>query len=109
MTDSAGPYTRNATRARATNEGMSTIASPGTGFVVRAPGRAGGRCRRAALRLGGQRHSTSSRPAASGIGEIELPGTVNFTFGGRDRDILFVAADTAIWAVLLHARRQDSR
>jgi gluconolactonase len=38
------------------------------------------------------------------IGEIELPGAVNFTFGGRDRDILFVTADTSIWAVLLSVR-----
>jgi gluconolactonase len=35
------------------------------------------------------------------LGEIGLPGAVNFTFGGRDRDILFVTADTSIWAVLL--------
>jgi gluconolactonase len=35
------------------------------------------------------------------LGEIELPGAVNFTFGGPDRDILFVTADTSIWAVLL--------
>jgi sugar lactone lactonase YvrE len=27
-------------------------------------------------------------------------GAVHFTFGGRDRDILFVTADTSIWAVL---------
>ena len=32
---------------------------------------------------------------------IELPGAVNFTFGGRARDILFVTADTAIWALRL--------
>jgi gluconolactonase len=42
-------------------------------------------------------------PAGEPIGEIELPGAVNFTFGGRDRDILFVTADTAIWAVQLCA------
>jgi gluconolactonase len=35
------------------------------------------------------------------LGEIELPGAVNFTFGGPDRDILFVTADTSIWAVFL--------
>jgi gluconolactonase len=38
------------------------------------------------------------------LGEIELPGAVNFTFGGRDRDILFVTADTAVWAVFLCAK-----
>lgn len=48
-------------------------------------------------------------PGGERIGEIELPGAVNFMFGGRDRDVLFVTADTAIWAVLPGARRQDSR
>jgi gluconolactonase len=37
------------------------------------------------------------------IGEVELPGAVNFTFGGRNRDVLYVTADTAIWAVTLGA------
>jgi sugar lactone lactonase YvrE len=37
-------------------------------------------------------------PTGEPIGEIELPGAVNFTFGGRDGDILFVTADAAIWA-----------
>ncbi len=40
-------------------------------------------------------------PGGELIGEIELPGAVNFTFGGRDGDVLFVTADNAIWAVLL--------
>ena len=43
------------------------------------------------------------------LGAIELPGAVNFTFGGRDGDVLFVTADTAIWAVVLDAPGQDSR
>jgi gluconolactonase len=43
-------------------------------------------------------------PGGEPIGEIELPGAVNFTFGGADRDILFVTADTAIWAVKLCAK-----
>jgi gluconolactonase len=38
-------------------------------------------------------------PAGEQIGEIELPGVVNFTFGGADGDVLFITADTAIWAV----------
>ncbi len=38
------------------------------------------------------------------IGEIHLPGTVNFTFGGVDRDVLFIATDTAIWAAITTAR-----
>jgi gluconolactonase len=37
------------------------------------------------------------------IGEIELPGAVNFTFGGPDRNILFITADDAVWAAVLAA------
>ena len=40
-------------------------------------------------------------PSGEPIGEIELPGAVNFTFGGADGNVLFVTADTAIRAVLL--------
>jgi gluconolactonase len=35
------------------------------------------------------------------IGEIALPGAVNFTFGGPDRNVLFVTTDDAIWAAVL--------
>lgn len=38
------------------------------------------------------------------IGEIRLPGAVNFIFGGPDRNILFITADTAIWAAVLNAQ-----
>ena len=37
------------------------------------------------------------------IGEIRLPGAVNFTFGGADRNVLFITADDAIWAARLAA------
>jgi gluconolactonase len=37
-------------------------------------------------------------PGGELIGEIRLPGTVNFTFGGRDGRVLFITTDTAIWA-----------
>jgi gluconolactonase len=43
-------------------------------------------------------------PAGEPVGEIELPGAVNFTFGGPGRDVLYVTADDAIWAVQLDAR-----
>jgi gluconolactonase len=43
-------------------------------------------------------------PAGSPIGEIELPGAVNFCFGGRDRDLLFITTDTAIYAAHLDAK-----
>jgi len=36
------------------------------------------------------------------VGEIPLPGAVNFTFGGPDRNVLLVTADEAIWAVHLN-------
>jgi gluconolactonase len=35
------------------------------------------------------------------IGEIALPGAVNFTFGGPDRNVLFITADDAVWAAVL--------
>jgi gluconolactonase len=35
------------------------------------------------------------------IGEITVPGAVNFTFGGPRNNILFITADTAIWAAVL--------
>jgi gluconolactonase len=41
------------------------------------------------------------RPA----GEIRLPGTVNFAFGsGRRRHVLFITADTAVWAAHLNPK-----
>jgi gluconolactonase len=38
------------------------------------------------------------------LGKIRLPGAVNFTFGGRDNNILFITADTAVWAAVLNAQ-----
>jgi gluconolactonase len=32
------------------------------------------------------------------IGEIELPGAVNFAFGGPRRNVLFITTNTGIWA-----------
>ena len=43
-------------------------------------------------------------PDGALLGEIRLPGAVNFTFGGRDRNVLFVTADTAVWAAELNAK-----
>ena len=43
-------------------------------------------------------------PAGDLIGEIHLPGAVNFCFGGPDRDTLFITTDTAVWAVVLNAK-----
>ena len=41
-------------------------------------------------------------PAGVLLGEITLPGAVNFTFGGPRRDVLFITTDDAIWAAVLH-------
>jgi gluconolactonase len=43
-------------------------------------------------------------PTGRLIGEINLPGVVNFTFGGPDRNVLFITADTAVWAAVLEAK-----
>jgi gluconolactonase len=43
-------------------------------------------------------------PEGDLIGEIKLPGAVNFTFGGPEQNILFVTTDSAIWAAVLDAR-----
>jgi gluconolactonase len=42
-------------------------------------------------------------PEGDLIGEIALPGAVNFTFGGPDRNVLFITADDAVWAAVLQA------
>jgi gluconolactonase len=38
-------------------------------------------------------------PSGDLIGEIDLPGAVNFTFGGPDGNVLYVTADDVVWAV----------
>src|SRR5918992_1403835 len=43
-------------------------------------------------------------PDGSLAGEIELPGAVNFCFGGPARNVLFITADTAIYAAQLQAK-----
>jgi gluconolactonase len=42
-------------------------------------------------------------PGGDLIGEIHLPGAVNFTFGGPAGNVLFITTDTAIWAAVLQA------
>ena len=37
------------------------------------------------------------------IGQVILPGAVNFTFGGPGGQVLFITTDTAIWAAVLAA------
>jgi gluconolactonase len=43
-------------------------------------------------------------PTGDPLGEIPLPGAVNFCFGGPDHDVLFITADTAIHAAHLQAK-----
>jgi gluconolactonase len=42
-------------------------------------------------------------PAGELIGEIRLPGAVNFAFGGPGGNVLFITTDTAVWAAVLAA------
>ena len=41
-------------------------------------------------------------PAGDLIGEIHLPGAVNFAFGGPGGNVLYITADTAVWAAVLN-------
>jgi gluconolactonase len=43
-------------------------------------------------------------PAGDLIGEIALPGAVNFCFGGAERNVLFITTDTAVWAAVLDTK-----
>ena len=43
-------------------------------------------------------------PDGERLGEIPVPGAVNFCFGGPDRGVLFITADTAIHAAQLNAK-----
>jgi gluconolactonase len=38
------------------------------------------------------------------LGEIGLPGAVNFCFGGPELDLLLITTDTAVWAAALAAK-----
>jgi gluconolactonase len=43
-------------------------------------------------------------PDGDRIGAIDVPGAVNFCFGGPDGDVLFITADTAIYAAHLDTK-----
>lgn len=43
-------------------------------------------------------------PDGDRIGEIPVPGAVNFCFGGLERDVLYIINDTAVWAAVLEAK-----
>ena len=48
-------------------------------------------------------------PGGEPLGQIDLPGCVNFTFGGPAGDLLFVTTDDAIWAARLEATGPPTR
>jgi sugar lactone lactonase YvrE len=39
------------------------------------------------------------------LGEIPLPGAVNFTFGEPKANVLYITADDAVWAADIATRR----
>jgi gluconolactonase len=41
------------------------------------------------------------------LGEIQVPGTVNFCFGGAEHDLLLITTDSAVWAAALAAKGAD--
>ena len=43
-------------------------------------------------------------PEGELLGEIRLPGAVNFCFGGPKRDLLLITTDSAVWAAALAAK-----
>jgi gluconolactonase len=43
-------------------------------------------------------------PRGDLLGEIRLPGAVNFTFGCEGRNVLFITTDTAVWAAVLDTK-----
>jgi gluconolactonase len=43
-------------------------------------------------------------PEGEWLGEIAVPGAVNFCFGGPDRNVLFITTDTAVYAAELAAK-----
>jgi gluconolactonase len=81
---------------RLANERLFSVTTPGfpDGIRVDAEGRV------YASSFGGVQVFS---PKGELIGEIALPGAVNFTFGGGpDRNILFITADDAVWAAVLN-------
>jgi gluconolactonase len=40
-------------------------------------------------------------PAGDLLGQVDVPGAVNFTFGGPGNRVLFITSDTAVWAAVL--------
>jgi gluconolactonase len=43
-------------------------------------------------------------PSGALVGEIPVPGAVNFTFGGPDCNVLYITTDSAVWAAVLNTK-----
>jgi gluconolactonase len=48
-------------------------------------------------------------PAGDQIGEIVVPGAVNFAFGGPDRRLLYITADFAVYVAAIDPRFPDAK
>ena len=77
---------------------------PVRGHDAGLPGRDQGRRRRAASTPRRSAACRSSTPTASCSARSDLPGAVNFAFGGPDRNVLFITTDTAVWAAVLDTK-----
>src|SRR5262249_18489931 len=77
--------------SRIVNDRLFAVTTPGfpDGIKVDADGRG-----YASAFPGRAIFATTGRP----LDQIDLPGAVNFTFGGADNDTLFITTDTAVWA-----------
>ena len=80
-----------------TNDRLFAVVTPGIpdGLKTDSAGRVYSSCT-----TGVKVYSTQGRL----LGEILVPGTANFCFGGPEDNCLFILNDTAIWAVALNAR-----
>ena len=81
---------------RLAGERLFAVVSPGfpDGIKVDSEGRVYASCSRGVQVF---------NPVGDLIGEIRLPGAVNFTFGGPGHDVLFITTDDSIWAAVLGA------
>ena len=83
--------------ARLVNERLFAVTTPGfpDGIKVDAAGR---------VYASSARGIQIFHPLGELLEEIELPGAVNFTFGGAERNTLFITTDTAVWSCVVDAK-----
>lgn len=80
-----------------TNQRLFAVVAPGfpDGIKVDSAGR---------VYVSSSNGVTVFSPSGDALGEIRLPGAVNFTFGGPNGNILFITADTTIYAAQLQVK-----